>query len=152
MNKVYLAGPIGGLTYGESTDWRESVKRELAEYGISAFSPMRGKEFLNDGEKIDASVKNYTDIMATSKGIMTRDFFDARTANVILVNMAIPHEKPSLGTVMEIAWAHAFQIPLVLIDSDLHKYSNHPMIKEAIGFKAENMEQALITVRIILLP
>jgi len=39
--RVYLAGPITGLTYNGATTWREDARSYLAAKGITAYSPMR---------------------------------------------------------------------------------------------------------------
>jgi len=41
--KVYLAGPIKGLTYTGATDWRDEAKDALYDIGIAGYSPMRAK-------------------------------------------------------------------------------------------------------------
>ncbi|MHA4893061.1 hypothetical protein, partial [Enterococcus faecium] len=56
-NKVYLAGPIGGLTVNEATDWRHRATYMLAKHGLDAYSPMRSKNFINDGQPL-SSVPN----------------------------------------------------------------------------------------------
>lgn len=152
--RVYLAGPIGGLNYSDTTDWREQATRLLHAHHskIEGFSPMRGKQFLDTNQIIDASVTPYEHPLATSKGIMTRDFNDCKNADVILVNMGIDHPKLSLGTVMEIAFAYSLQIPVVMVDNSKFQYANHPMIKEAVGFLAKDLTEAVKITASILLP
>ena len=67
---VYLAGPIRGLTYGATSDWRKEVQKELLAAGIISFSPMRHRF-----EKVDTEMP-YSDegsVLSSTKGIMTRD-------------------------------------------------------------------------------
>ena len=45
MKKIYLAGPICGLTYDGAQEWRDTFRKEI-DPRIEAFSPLRGKEYL----------------------------------------------------------------------------------------------------------
>ena len=81
---------------------------------------------------------------------MSRDFHDATTCDVILANLSIPHDKPSLGTVMELAWGFQNQKLVVAIDSEKHNYRVHPMIREAVGFWAKDMDEALAIIERLL--
>ncbi len=121
MKKVYLAGPISGYSYKEVNDWREYVKEHLDDVGISAYSPMRGKVYLSKEEEIQDSYSNHT--MSSIDAINIRDYNDVKTSDAILVNF-LDSKKVSIGTVMEIAWARAFQIPVVIVmeKDNLHKH------------------------------
>ena len=46
-NLIYLAGPISGLSYGESTDWRQYVMDNLHE-DVEGLSPLRAKDYLKE--------------------------------------------------------------------------------------------------------
>jgi len=47
LMKVYLAGPITGLSYEKAVDWRRYAQIVLLEEGdIVAVSPMRSKDYL----------------------------------------------------------------------------------------------------------
>lgn len=137
-SQVYLAGPISGLTHGECTDWREKFRLELLVEGIECFSPMRGKEYLANVGKIEGSYD--FDVMATPRGIMTRDFWDCTTCDALLVNL-LGAERISVGTVMELAWAYQSRIPVVCVmeEGNLHE---HPMVSEAIGFLVRDLHSA----------
>lgn len=83
MTRIYLCGPINGCTDEECKDWREAVKAKWPD----AIDPMRrdyrGKE--------DESVKQIVEL----------DKIDIMNCDVVLVN----HDKPSVGTSMEILYA-----------------------------------------------
>lgn len=144
--RVYLAGPISGCTYNQCTDWRAYFAERLEGLGVEALSPMRGKDYLNDGELIDG---DYDDtILSNAQAILHRDFWDCCRSDVVFVNL-LGATRVSIGTVMEIAFAHARQIPVVLLmePGNVH---NHPMIQQAVAFKVATVEQALDTLRIVL--
>lgn len=111
---VYMAGPISGLTLGECTDWRIKAKAELANAQINAVSPLRGKDFLAEFGKLSGTAAEYGHVspLASPRGIMTRDRFDATRCDVLLVNL-LGAERVSIGTCLEIAWADLQRIPVV---------------------------------------
>lgn len=141
--KVYLAGPISGLGYGEATDWRKTAKQYLNRGGISAFSPMRGKDFLKKEVSLDANCE-YGELspIATPKGIMTRDRYDATTCDVLLVNL-LGATRVSIGTVMEIAWADGKRIPIVCAIEATGNVHEHAMIDQAIGYRTATLKEAI---------
>jgi nucleoside 2-deoxyribosyltransferase len=149
MKKVYLAGPITGISYGEAVDWREHARKFLREFGIDGYSPMRAKDYLR-GEKQIASFYQADTPLSTSRGIMTRDRWDVRTADLVLVNV-LHAQKVSIGTVMEIAWADMLRTPVVLVAEEQNVHA-HPMISEATGFRVDTLEAGLALAVQVLLP
>lgn len=110
---------------------------------------MRGKEFLKIQGKIHG---DYPELgpLASSRGIMTRDFFDCTRSDLIVVNL---FEAPiiSIGTIMEIAWAFQNRTPIICI-MEAGNMHEHPMISEAIGFPVTNLEEAVDIAQSILWP
>lgn len=153
--KVYLAGGITGMTFNGANNWRDWAVRELAKDNIQGYSPLRGKDYLkavNEKAGITAMQKTYDEfVMSTSKGINTRDHWDVSTSDVILVNL-LGAKIVSIGTVMEIAWAHAYRKPVVLAMEKEGNIHEHPMIKDSVGFHVYSLEAAVDLVKSILLP
>ena len=147
--KVYLAGPITGLNFKGSVDWRNQAREYLAQHGIIGLSPMRGKEYLeqiakdkpftNDGDKYQIISP-----LSTNRGITTRDRWDATRCDVLLVNFLPSHGqgKVSVGTVLEMAWADAKRIPIVCVMPPGNEHE-HGMIDQIIGFRTVTLEDAL---------
>lgn len=148
MNKptVYLAGPITGLNYGESTDWRAYAISRLSREGIRGLSPMRGKEYLeaiakdtpftSDGDK-------YSIIhpLSTNRGITTRDRWDTMRCSVVLANF-LGAKQVSIGTCMEIAWADSKRTPIVCVMEDGNPHE-HGMILDVIGYRVRTLDEGL---------
>lgn len=147
MPKVYLAGPIADLSYREATDWRADVKKSLEAWGIHALSPMRNHEHLTTVQRLSKTEPQGGDILPTrtSKGIMSRDFYDVRTCDLVLVNL-IGAQRISIGTTMEIAWAYQNRTPIVAaIEVEKTNIHEHGMLNEAIDFRCRDLQEALDT-------
>lgn len=149
--KVYLAGPISGLNLAGCTEWRKVVEKDLAEHGIRAFSPLRGKEYLASVPVLSSHGREYVHlgVLSTARSIMTRDRFDATRCDAIFVNL-LGAKAPSLGTVMEIAWADLYRIPIICAMEAEGNPHEHMMITEAIGFRVPTLEEALHVTKAIL--
>lgn len=146
---IYLAGPISGLTYGESTTWRENFAEDVYP-AIQCFSPMRYKSYLDVGGVIkDQYDQATTGPLSTQKGIMTRDFFDCTRADLIVANL-LDSKKVSIGTCMEMAWAFSKFTPVIAIMEDEGNPHDHAMIRETIGFRVNNVAEAISVARAIL--
>lgn len=145
-NYVYLAGPITGLTFSQATDWRIETMNKMPHW-IHTLSPLRAKEYLkSECLKVEPLIKKqYEDsTMSSAKGINTRDYNDVKRSAAILVNF-LDTNKVSIGTVMEIAWAKVFEIPIVLIinKGNIHE---HPMIETSCGFIVNSLNEGIDTI------
>ena len=156
--KVYLAGPIGGCTYAEAQDWRNLLSSLLStksDGAIQGYSPLRGKGALRDAGTLSTVAYPFYSPLATSKAILARDFNDCRTADLIIANL-LEHNygaPPSLGTIMEIGFAYALQVPILAICADAaNPVATHAMIESAVSFWAENLDEAADMACSILLP
>jgi nucleoside 2-deoxyribosyltransferase len=146
MYKVYLAGPITGLSYEGCTSWRDWAFKELYNAGHDGLDPMRAKGYL---AREDCIGSDYDTVLSCSRGIMTRDHWDCTRCDVLLVNL-IGATNVSIGTVMEIAWAFECRIPIVLCIEKEGNVHDHAMIREAVGFRVETLEEGLNVVKAIL--
>lgn len=149
---VYLAGGIAGLPGGETVGWRRDAASRLSLYGIEALSPMRAKDALAEQGVISQNFNDYAGRGAffTSRGIMTRDYNDVKRCDAMLVNL-LGLTKPSLGTIMELAWAWQMQKPAVVaIEAAGNPHDNHPMIHEAMPFRVTSLDEAIWSVAVIL--
>lgn len=151
---VYLAGPITGCTYDGCTDWRGSVIDKLPN-GIVGLSPMRHKEYLierTSGDNLGHVADSYSDsVLSCQRGIFARDSWDCRRCDAILVNM-LGAEKVSIGTVMEIAWGHAFNKPVILVMEKEDNIHEHAMLREACPFRVETLDEAVDVLSTLFVP
>jgi nucleoside 2-deoxyribosyltransferase len=152
MKTVYLAGPITGCSFNGCTDWRKAVAQKLRPFGILGVDPMRAKDYLKNETAITGSYEDK--VMSCQRGIMTRDRYDATHCDVLLVNF-LGANRISIGTVMEIAWADAHRIPIICaiendpgqeekeIGNKVPNVHDHPMIREAVGFRVPTLDEAV---------
>jgi nucleoside 2-deoxyribosyltransferase len=157
--KVYLAGPIGGSTYDEAQNWRMDLDHQLqssSNGAIRGYSPLRGKGALKHEGPLTTSAYPFYSPLATSKAILSRDFNDCRTADLIIANLLEQDEgaPPSLGTIMEIGFGFALQVPILAISKDRSRNSiaKHAMVVSAVGFWVDSLNEAADVACSILLP
>jgi nucleoside 2-deoxyribosyltransferase len=138
--RVYLAGPISGMTGGEAVIWRIAAKQLLAHYGVEALSPMRDVlALMGKGVVKKHGPGNHP--LTTDRGIIARDRFDVYRADVILANL-VGAKSVSIGTVMEVSWAHARGIPVVaaMEPGNIHE---HGMLDAVVDFRTDDLQAAL---------
>lgn len=100
MPKIYLGGPIHGLTHEESSGWRDYVTPLLNP--LICLSPLRDFDTClnSDAPYEDKFQRDYEDVMTTCQAA----FFYVLNA-----------KKPSIGTICEIAWSYTKSLPIALI-------------------------------------
>lgn len=148
MYLAYLAGSISGCSFEGAVDWREEFIKNLPQ-DIVGLSPMRGKSYLQNEKNIADA---YDDsVLSCSRGITTRDFNDCRRSDALVVNV-LGATKVSIGTVMEIAWAKSFNIPIIMVIEKEGNVHDHAMIRESIGFRVESLKEAMHVLKVLLLP
>jgi hypothetical protein len=120
---LYLAGPIGGLTWDEATGWRDNVASLLAP--MKTRSPLRPIMFegqlvdlrdscyVNDGAVLSNSREREA-ITIPFEHLFKRDYMDCHECDGLFVNF-IGAKKKSVGTVCEISWAYRRGIPIVIV-------------------------------------
>jgi len=141
--KVYLSGPINGLTFDGADGWRQSVAEMLRDHGIQAINPLRFKERLREAGVLPGlGFDDAFGPFSSARAVMTRDRYDSTRCDVLLVNL-LGAERISIGTMFEMAWADAHRVPIVLA---MEKYGNpheHIMVQEAAGFRVPSLIEAV---------
>lgn len=136
---LYLGGPISGLTYGDCTSWRDYVQKKLPPH-IIAISPMRAKQYLDDGKIITGSYEQTP--LSSEKGITARDRFDVMRAHAVLFNF-LGATAASIGSCIEVGWADAFRKPVIMAIEDEKNVHDYPMIRDIAGFRLKTLEEAI---------
>lgn len=147
---VYLAGPITGLSYGESVDWRDEAMG-LLRHGprpLRGLSPMRAKSYLAGERRITGSYEDTA--LSSKKGITARDRWDVERCDVVLMNL-LGAESVSIGTMIEAGWADSYRKPVVLVIEENGNVNDHPILREIGGFHVGTLEAGVNIVRALLL-
>lgn len=151
-HKVYLAGPIAGLTFEDADEWRRTAMFRLARHDIAGISPLRGKTYLRALGELSAqcAAEGEVSLLSKPRSVMARDYYDCTTCDVLLANL-IGAPRVSIGTMMELAWAYHARIPIVcaMEPGNLHE---HAMVGEAIDFRVDSLDKAIALVVAILDP
>lgn len=148
MYRVYLAGPIAGLSYDEADKWRDEFTKSIKESNpkIDCVSPLRGKYYLKDCKDLAGVQDESLGILSGGPAIVSRDHYDCSTAELIVVNL-FGAKKVSIGTMFEIAWAHHMQKPIVLVIEDgIENIHSHSMLFSMCNFRVNNLDDALYIV------
>lgn len=141
---VYLSGPMAGLTYEEGNVWRDQVKEALGE-DIICLNPFRNLQHLGKVERYyKSSLGGYAD------HALTRDFLDTKRADLIAVNL-LEATQTSIGTVMEIAWAHALQKPIIVAMREDDEFHKHILIEASINVLVRDLDSLIKITRDMLL-
>jgi hypothetical protein len=94
--EVYLAGRIANLSYDEAVAGRDEMIKKLNEAGIKCRTPLRGKQHLKDGSKINGQMLEKCGL--SIQEIIQRDLSDLREVDALVV---LTGDDPSWGTAGE---------------------------------------------------
>lgn len=151
MYKIYLAGPITGLSFDDCSDWREQAIMILTGRGMQGISPLRAKEYLKNYTTIEDGLDLEDTVLSSQRGIYFRDKFDCERADLVIVNF-LGAKKVSIGSVMEIAWATTKNTPIVLIMEEKGNVHDYSLINEACPFRVTSLSEAIRITETILAP
>ena len=143
MKSVYLSGPITGCTYEGCVDWREAIAAKLKAHGIAGMSPMRGKDYLKDAGVIDdATASIFTQAIGRDPAIVARDRYDTTKSDFMLVNL-LGATRVSIGTMIELGWADAARVPVVLVMEPTGNIHEHGFVRQLSSYRVETIDAAV---------
>jgi hypothetical protein len=137
---LFLAGPLTGISYGDALDWRQYVERRLPS-DVIAFSALRGKEYVAKEAVLKDAYPDH--LLSTPQGTITRDRFDVSRCDALFVNF-LKSDRVSIGTIMEMAWADASRIPIILVmeKGNIH---DHAFVRQVAAFITDDLDEAIRT-------
>jgi nucleoside 2-deoxyribosyltransferase len=140
VKSVYLAGPISGCDLREANDWRSDVMRRLELANIRGISPLRCEPLV--GERYGLTYEDPR--FGTAKAISSKNFLDVQMCDMTLCYMpkALNERRLSVGTLIELAWAHALRKPTVLV-TDYQFLMEHPVVQAAASWSLSTMDEAI---------
>ena len=110
--KIYLAGPISGKTIKEVETSFSGRKAIFEKSGYNVFNPMVGKGQLR--VELKYRKHGYDHPLANNHAIVERDRWMVTNSDVIFVDLMCANEHVSIGSMMELAWAHDHGIHTVV--------------------------------------
>ena len=138
--KIYLARPISGQSYEVVSKYYHNTAEKLADNGYEVLSPMNGKGHLRT--ELEFKAEGYKDNpISTNHAIMERDRWMVKTADIVYANL-LDAPYASIGTCMELAWAHDSGKHSVVV-MDKHNVHRHAFVLEAADIVFETHEAAI---------
>ena len=156
MKTLYLAGPIAGCTDREANDWRKDVGRRLRTYNIMGISPLRceplhGERYATPIDMAGLKTEQADPRFGTARAIASKNMFDVMNCDMTLcfLPLAICAQRPSYGTVIELAWAKMYGKPAILVTDDPY-LGNHPVVGACASWILPTLDDAVDVVTGIL--
>ena len=114
-------------------------ERNTATAWLEPLSPMRGKAFL----KAEKSLKDSYDStrVASTHAIFMRDKYDSTRSDFLLLNL-LGAEIISVGSIMELAWAHLSGLFCIVImeNNNIHV---HSFVREAASIIFDDLDEGV---------
>ncbi len=143
---VYLAGNINEnpMTY----KWREEFVELMGEDpNVIVVNPCANK--FNQGMR-DSSTNGLEftrlAVKRSQKILRAKDYQLVKMCSAVVVNLCFSNpEKPMVGTIQELVWAHdIFYTPVIAITNGEDSiYTRHPWIDECCSAKVETVSEAV---------
>ena len=141
---VYLSGPIRHVSAAVAIYWRKRAEHILAEEGITALNPLRGKHYSETDQRW------CPDNLTTDRAIFTRDYSDVQRSDALLVCLNDPNDKSTTGTNFEVAWAYQLALPIITVVRDGRRIS--PFMQQATSIQVDNLDEGIQLIKEMLLP
>lgn len=137
---LFLAGPLTGVSYGNALDWRKYVESKLPD-DVIAFSALRGKGHVTKELVLEDMYPEH--LLSTPQGTITRDRYDVSRCDALFVNF-LNSDRVSIGTIMEMAWADAWRIPIILA-MEARNIHDHAFVRQVAEFITRDLDEAIQT-------
>jgi len=135
--KIYIAGPISGLSFDAVQEFFTTKKAILEMAGHTVLSPMLGKDDLRNETVLRGY--GYKGATTTNHAIVERDRWMVEQSDIVFADLS--HAKSvSIGTVFELAWASLLRKHTVVVVDNFHF---HAFVLEAADIVFETCDDAL---------
>jgi nucleoside 2-deoxyribosyltransferase len=140
MKTVYLAGPITDCNNVEANDWRAVMSEELGRWNIRGISPLRCEPL--HGERYTLGTPDPR--FGVPRAIASKNFLDVQMCDMTLCYLPkyINERRLSIGTIIELAWAHALRKPTILV-SDYPFVIDHPVVQANAGWIVSTLDEGV---------
>lgn len=139
--KVYLAGPIAGLTDNQARGWRDAVAEQLRYNGIKPINPLRCEKPAVEGGKFDDGIELDPNF---KREILAKNSYDVKVCDVTLAYLPKPPEgqRHSYGTMWEVGAARILGKPVFIVTDD-PVIVNHPLFGGVADWVYNDMDKAV---------
>ncbi len=147
---IYLAGNISEDT--RTFEWRERFIELLAnEPRVVMMNPCEN-EFDQGMKAVEEGGLNFVKEIAkrSQKILRAKDYQLIKISSIVIANLELySPERPMVGTIQELTWAHdVFYVPVLAIcGKEDNVYNTHPWVDECCSAKVETVEEAAILVK-----
>lgn len=155
MSKVYLSGPITGLTYEDARySWRLEVQQALLGTSAKVLSPMRHEGHLAEmktamsEEALKKFQQTNNHFFSQHKMIVAKDFLDIDESTIVLTNF-LGAKTISKGTIAELGYAYAKGKTIITVMED-GNVNDGPFTREMSDTVLDNLGDAIIVVKSLL--
>lgn len=129
--RVYLAGPITHDA-GLGCAWRVETGARLKACGVTPLTPHPIADYRRG--------YNLT-LEEVDKVLTVRDHWFTTKCDVVLANF-VGSEKASIGTSIELGWAHEAGVPIVAAIPSCNVH-DHPMVLSIVDFRTFTLHDAV---------
>lgn len=148
--RVYGCGPITGLSYEQARfGWRKQFA-DLLDPRIEFLSPMRQEGHLAEVTEI-AHQAYAGSAMSSIRGIVAKDKLDVQRSTIIVANF-LGAKNVSIGSVIELGWANAWDKPIILVMEPKDNIHDRFFLTELSHFRTDSVEEAAHWSNALILP
>ncbi|MFG3596492.1 hypothetical protein [Bradyrhizobium sp. RDI18] len=126
MPLIYLSGPITGTSARED-NWRVAARRKLSP-AFAFFDPSLQSPDRRVGYLQSSTPSEDLERLRHGKFIADRNRHQLAKSDVLLCNFLHTKDRVSIGSVGEIHWANAFNIPIIIIRERQGNVHDHAIL------------------------
>ena len=140
MPLVYLSGPITGTSAREDI-WRANVRRKLSP-AFTFFDPSLQAADRRIGYLQSLSPAEDLERLRHGKFAADRNRHQVAKSDVLLCNFLHAKDRVSIGSVGEIHWANAFNIPIIIIREGQGNIHDHAILNAIASKLCSSLDDA----------
>jgi hypothetical protein len=126
MPLIYLSGPITGTSAPED-NWRAAVRRKLSP-GFTFFDPSLQSADRSIGYLRSLTPADELGRLRHGKFTADRNRHQIAKSDALLCNLLHAKDRVSIGSVGEIHWANAFNVPIIIIRESRGNIHDHAIL------------------------
>lgn len=147
--RVYLCGPMTGLSVKSANEWRVAARAHLPPPDFELISPLRGKTGIDYGTSgipcVGKALEAYP-ALSQAPGIFGRDRFDVQRSDVLLANF-LGAPRVSIGSCFELAWASLLQKPYILVMEPEGNPHDHVFVTQTATYRVASLEEGCALIK-----